>query len=363
MKMFKPLMFVLLGLFLTITSCRTEDDLSIDPPAESTLEANSALANQIQRVAMNDGSVDNIVYNANCFTIQLPIDLTINGTELTITNIDDYDDLEDLLDEFDDDDDIIDIDFPITIVFADYTELEVNSLDQLEDYADDCNDENEIDDDIECLDFVYPISASIFNTNNEVIATLTFTNDYNLYEFIDDIDEDDLIGFEFPISIIVADGSEIIIHDFDALDDAIDDYDDDCDEDDDYDYGDDDCNDCTPSQLTSILTSCSGWYIDELERNDDDLEDNFSGYSFNFLADNTVTVTWNEDSANGTWTASGTGNNITVVFSIPGLDDINDTWYLDEIENDDDDDDDGVEVSFEIGDDDELEFQNNNCNP
>ncbi|WP_040757266.1 hypothetical protein [Winogradskyella psychrotolerans] len=360
MKTIKPYLFALLGLFLTMTSCRTEDDISIDPPAESTLQANSALASQIQRVTMNDGSVDNVVYNANCFTIQLPITATINGVELTITNIEDYDDLEDILDEFDDDDDTVVINFPITIIFSDYSEIQVNSLDQLEDYADDCNDENEFDDDIECLDFIYPISASVFNTNNEVIATLTFTNDYDLYEFIDDIDEDDLIGFEFPISIIIADGTEIVINNFNQLDDAIDDFGDDCDEDDDYDYDDDDCTNCTPSQLESILTACSGWYIDELERNDTDLEDNYTGYLFNFSTDNSVTVIWTGNTANGTWTTSGNGNNITVTFDIPGFDDINTTWNLHEIDNDDDDNE--VEVSFEIGDDDELEFKNDNCN-
>ncbi|MBF8149139.1 hypothetical protein ITJ86_04480 [Winogradskyella sp. F6397] len=358
MKTIKPLLFALVGLFLTMTSCRTEDDLSIDPPTESTLQANSVLASQIQQVTMNDGSIDNIVYNANCFTIQLPISVTINGVELTITNIDDYDDLEDILDEFDDDDDTIDIEFPITIIFADYTETQVNSLDQLEDYADDCNDENEFDDDIECLDFVYPISASVFNTNNEVIETLTFTNDYDLYEFIDDIDEDDLIGFEFPISIVIADGTEIVINNFNELDDAIDEFDDDCDEDDDFDYGDDDCNNCTPSQLQSVLTACSDWHIDELERNDNDLENNYNGYLFNFFADETVTVAWSGNSASGTWIINGTGNDITVTFDIPGFDDINTTWHLDEIDNDNDD----VEIDFAIGDDDELEFQNDNCN-
>ncbi|WP_225036037.1 hypothetical protein [Winogradskyella sp. SM1960] len=358
MKTIKPLLFALVGLFLTMTSCRTEDDLSIDPPTESTLQANSVLASQIQQVTMNDGSIDNIVYNANCFTIQLPISVTINGVELTITNIDDYDDLEDILDEFDDDDDTIDIEFPITIIFADYTETQVNSLDQLEDYADDCNDENEFDDDIECLDFVYPISASVFNTNNEVIETLTFTNDYDLYEFIDDIDEDDLIGFEFPISIVIADGTEIVINNFNELDDAIDEFDDDCDEDDDFDYGDDDCNNCTPSQLQSVLTACSDWHIDELERNDNDLENNYNGYLFNFFADETVTVAWSGNSASGTWVINGTGNDITVTFDIPGFDDINTTWHLDEIDNDNDD----VEIDFAIGDDDELEFQNDNCN-
>ncbi|TXD84278.1 hypothetical protein ESY86_06785 [Subsaximicrobium wynnwilliamsii] len=358
MKTFKPILLLALGLLLTTTSCRTEDDLSIDPPQETTLAANSALASQMQRIAMNDGSVDNIVYNANCFTIQLPITVTINSVVITINDIGNYDDIEDLLDEFDDDDDTVDIDFPISIILADYTEIEINSLDELEDYADDCNDENEDDDDIECIDFVYPITASVFNSNNEVIATVTFNSDSDLYGFIDDIEDDDFVGFNFPVSIVISDGSVLVINNFNELEDAIDIYEDDCDDDDDYDYNDDDCNNCTPDQLESVLTACSDWYIDELERNDQDLEDNYSGYLFNFFADNTITVSWDGNTADGTWSASGTGNNITVTFNIPGFEDINDTWNLYEIENDDDE----VEVKFEIGDDDELDFKNDNCN-
>lgn len=362
MKTFKTSLFLAITLLLSITSCKTEDDISIDPPQETTLLAGSALAVNMQRVTMNDGSVDNIIYNANCFTIELPVIITINNNvTITITDIADYDAIESILDEFDDDDDSIEISFPITIILPDYTEIEINSLEELEDYAEDCNDEDEEDDDIECLDFVYPITASVFNANNEVISTITFNSDYDLYEFIDDIDEDDFVGFEFPLSIVLADGTEIVINDFEELEEAIDTYDDDCDEDDDYDYNDDDCDDCTTDQLESVLTACPDWYIDGLERNDDDLEDNYSGYVFNFFEDNTVTVSWDNETASGTWSVSGTGNDITITFDIPGLDEINDTWNLHEIESSSDGEENEVEVSFEIGDD-ELEFKNDNCN-
>jgi hypothetical protein len=360
MKTFKTTLILAIALLLTTTSCRTEDDVALDAPQETTLLANSMLATAMQRVAMNDGSVDNIVYNANCFTIQLPITATINGVTITITDISDYDAIEDLLDEFDDDDDNVDIEFPVTIILSDFTEIQINSIDELEDYADDCNDENVDDDDIECLDFVYPITASVFNANNEVISTITFNSDADLYEFIDDIDEDDLVGFDFPLSILLADGSELVINNFNDLEDAIDEYEDDCDEDDDYDYNDDDCDDCTTEEIEAILTACPDWYIDELERNDNDLEANYTGYLFNFFEDNTVTVSWDDETASGTWTVDGSGNDMTVTFDIPGFDDINDTWNLVEIDSDDDED--YTEVDFRIGSDNELEFKNTNCN-
>ncbi|BAO55394.1 hypothetical protein NMS_1385 [Nonlabens marinus S1-08] len=331
--------------------------MSIDPPEETTLIANSVLANKIKRVAKNDGSTDNIIYNANCFTIQLPVTVTVNGIVLTITEISNYEDLEDLLDEFDDDDDIVEITFPITIILADFTRIEVNSLGELEDYADDCNGENEEDDDIECIDFVYPVTASVFNSNNEIIATLTFNSDNELYDFIDDLDEDDLVGFDFPISIIISDGSEIVVNNFNELEQAIDNYEDDCDEDDDYDYNDDDCDDCTTSGFESILTNCADWTVEELELDDVDLEDQYVDYIFSFESNGTITVTNNGNTIAGTWSTSGTGNNISFNINIPDLTDFNRSWILHEIEQE------SGETEFELqAGDDELVFKSDSCN-
>jgi hypothetical protein len=358
MKTLKPILVVILGIFLSVTACRTEEDLSIDPPAQQAIEANSAVASLMSSVAANDGSVDNIVYNANCFTIQLPITVTVNSIVITITEIGDYDDLEEILEAFDDDDDNIEIDFPITIVLADYTEIVINSLDELEDYADDCAGENEDDDDIECIDFEYPITASVFNANNDLIESIVINNDNDMYDFIDDLDEFAAVTIDFPITVVFADGTTQTINTIQELEVAIEIADDSCDEDDDYDYNDDDCDNCTTDLLSDVLTQCADWYIDELERNDNDLEDNYEGYFFTFNSDNTISVAWDNGSQTetGTWNASGSGNNITVEISIPGFTDVNDIWFLHEIENDDDDE---LEVSLRIGDDDELEFKNN----
>ena len=95
----------------------------------------------------------------------------------------------------------------------------------------------------------------------------------------------------------------------------------------------DDCNGCTVEQLTEVLTGCSDWSVEKLERgNNNDLEDNFVGYDFNFSSDGAVTVTTGSESYSGTWEASGSGNNIQVVLGIADLTHIPDTWTLHEIE-------------------------------
>lgn len=121
------------------------------------------------------------------------------------------------------------------------------------------------------------------------------------------------------------------------------------------DSSDDDCNNCSVSQLTDVLTACSDWYIDKLEINDNDLDDNFSGYNFNFGSDGTVSVTSGDNTYQGTWTATGSGNNIQVVLTISDLSDLEAIWTLHEIELENGE----SKVDMRIGGDDRLRFKNN----
>ncbi|MEY8849628.1 hypothetical protein AB9K26_12485 [Psychroserpens sp. XS_ASV72] len=351
-------LFLSLAIMLLIASCRTEDDLSIDPPADENIEADSAVAQLMSRTAFNDGSYDNIIDYASCVSVELPVTVTVNGIELTITDDSGYQDIEDIIDLFDDDVDSVVITYPITIVLSDYSTVMVNSDSELAALTVNCVGDNIDDDDIECIDFQYPITASAFDENNELILTITINNDNEMYNFIDDLDDYAAVTINFPITVIFADDSTQTINSIQELAMAIEDADDTCDEDDDNDFNDDDCDNCTTDLLSDTLTQCPNWYIDDLERNDDDLEDNYSGYLFSFNADNTVMVSWNNgaQTESGTWSASGSGNNISFDISIPGFDDVNDSWILHEIENDDDDE---LEVNFRIGDDDELEFKSN----
>ncbi|MGB5647770.1 hypothetical protein [Muriicola sp.] len=343
---------------LLVTSCRKEESVLIEGPQNETLKANSAVANLMQRTAMKDGSDDNIVDGANCFSVDFPFTVVVNGMEITVTSEEDLDTVEDIFDEFDDDDDTLEISFPVTIILSDFSEVTINSVEEFEDFADECEGENEFDDDIECIDIKYPITASIFNANNELIDTITISSDQELYQFLDNLEDDDIVNVDFPVTLILSDGTEVSVSNLDQLEDVIDDAEDDCDEDDDYDYNDDDCDNCSTEQLTDFLTNCDGWMVDDIRRNGMDLEDQYEGYTFTFDTDGTITVDTGSESISGTWESSGAGNNIIVTISIPDLTDFNGDWMLHEVEQEEGE----VIVELELENDDELEFLSN-CNP
>ena len=334
MKTLKPVLVALLFSLALLSSCRTEDDMAIDPPVEQTIVANSTIANLMSRTSLNDGSFDNIIDNASCLNVQLPVTVIANGTEVIVDGVNDYQTIEDLFDADNNDTDTLDIIFPITVVFSDYTTTAVNTYPELLALIAQCPSENSDDDDIECIDL---------------------NNDYDMYEFIDDLDDYAAVTIAFPITVVLADGTTMSINNISELQSVIENADDSCDEDDDNDYNDDDCDDCTTSDLESILANCANWTVDEFELNDNDLEDQYNGYVFNFASDGTITVTENSNTITGTWSVSGSGNNIDFVIDIPSLVDFNGTWNLHEFEQESGE----TEIEFEKGNDDELKFKSN----
>lgn len=321
----------LITLVLSISSCRKEEFVLIEGPEQETLRQNSAVANLLWNTATQDGSYDNIIDNASCLTVELPVTVTANGIEIQIDSASDFEEIERVFDAFEDDQDTLEITFPITITLSDYSEILISNSNELQSYVAGCSGENQMDSDIECADLKYPVSISVFNALNEVINTLSIQNDKELYEFIDDLDEEDIVSIKFPITVILFDGTEISVSDLDSLEKILEDVKDDCDEDDDNDFNDDDCDNCTSVDLSEILTACTGWYIDTFERNDQDLEDNYTEYTIQFYANGDITLTSNSDTLTGTWSTEGSGNNINVVINIENRPDFNLAWNLHEI--------------------------------
>ncbi len=343
------LLTIIVSLVLLNLSCRQEE-FDYFPPEDQTTLANSMVADLLERTALKDGSNDNIIDRSNCFTVQLPVIVKVNGTNLLVDTEEDYANIEAIFDVSDDDTDLVEIQFPITIILSDFNEVAIADQIEFNSFSASCNGENVADDDIECLDIQYPITASIFNQTTEAFDNVSITSDLQLYNFIDDLKSDDIVNISFPVSVVLADGTGVSIGNLIGLEQVIDDAKDSCDEDDDYDFNDDDCDNCTPNQLSDLLTGCTNWTIDKLERNDQDLEDTYVGYRFNFLLDGTLSAETNTNSFSGTWEGNGSGNNISVIINIPNLSDFNATWNLHEIEQN--------QVDLRLGDD-RLRFESN----
>ncbi len=327
-KFFKYSVYsTLLILALAFTSCQEEFEPLPGPDEQETIMANSSTAKLIENAASRDGSFDNIVDGASCIDIRFPYSVRVNGVDLTIESEEGLQLIEDIFDEIEDDEDLLEIIFPVTVTLADYAELTINSLDELRELAEECKEGGE-DDDIECIDFKYPITLYTFDVNEVETGNVVVESDEDLRKFFAGLDEDDLISIEFPVTLVNYDGTEIVVDSNAELANAIELAKETCDEDDDNDYNDDDFED---GRLDFCLTACP-WVVKEVERDAVNLTDQYFEYLMNFKEDGSVTVKDREGNIiMGEWSTRHTDMGTKLLLAFDVLVDFNLEWTVYEV--------------------------------
>jgi hypothetical protein len=319
-----PLVFSM----VLFTSCQEEIIEITQEAPEDIFLVNSEVATLVKSTVTNDGSKDNILDKSSCFNVVLPVHVFVNSLEVIIDEEEDFEVIEAIFDEFEDDDDLVEFAFPIKIVLADFSEITIENQAQLMEYMDSCAGENEEDDDIECIDFQYPISFSLFNSDNNLIDTKTVENDKQMYNFIEDIKSSDIVSINFPIEVILTDDTVLTIHNLEELKKELANARNSCDEDDDNDYGDDDF---TKERLDNLLVSCP-WIVHNLERNSTNLSDHYREYAMKFYENGQVKVrARNGDQLTGTWSTRVASNGALIKLEFDTLVDFTLEWFVHDI--------------------------------
>lgn len=329
---FKMRTFLLLPFLALILFMSCQDEVIEITPEEETeaLEAASELTTFISATSKMDGSKDNIIDQASCTSIELPVTVSVNGLEMIIDSEEDYDVIEGIFNKFDDDDDHLEIIFPITIVLSDYSEIVLNNRDDLNSLIADCQGENEPDDDIECIDFQFPIKFSVYDSDFQVIETVTIEGDRQLHKFIKRVKNAEVFAsLNFPVTMVLADESTVVVNNNNELHSTIKEQKDACDEDDDNDYGDDDF---TKERLDAYLKICP-WVVHEFERNEHDLRALYKEYALVFKEDNVVKMRSREgDLLIGTWTTRVANNGALIKLEFDNLADFTLEWLVYDVE-------------------------------
>ncbi len=143
-----PFLFVLF-MAVVMISCRSESDEFTQVEDNQSLRANSKAANLISRVLMNDKNDDDDD-DIECINFQYPFSASAFDIErelITTITFENDNDLNQFIEGLKEED-IVAIRFPILLIIAEKTEIEVDDLDDLvetiEDYIDiDCDDDDD----------------------------------------------------------------------------------------------------------------------------------------------------------------------------------------------------------------------------
>ncbi|WP_062054825.1 hypothetical protein [Aquimarina longa] len=314
--------FSLFVLFIFI-SCRKEYDDEVVVFQDEILKANSTVANLILKTVMNDGYSDNILDDSGCYTIKLPVTITINDSKIIIKSEEDFIAIEEISDQADNDTDVINFTFPITLIYDDFSEMIVTDKNALERLVNRCNDQVQ---NIGCVNFKYPFYVSVFNIDKELIKTIMFNTDKEVYNFINTIDTKTLSSLRFPISLVLLnDNTEIIIKDLKTLESTINNKKNNC-------YN----TNLTVKKFSKEITR-ELLKVEKYINNGDDKTKNYNEFIFNFSSNNRVTIVSNDDdddddSIVGKWDISTRANGkLMITFNFGDknpLNILNNKWYF-----------------------------------
>jgi len=326
-KTIQNLMYAgLFSMTLIFNSCQEEFEEVNGGNDQETIMASSTTANLIKNTSTNDGSFDNIVDGASCFAINFPYTVEVAGVQITIDSIEDLRLIEEIFDEFDDDEDILELLFPITITLADFTEIVIENKEALRELVAECTEGE--DEDIECIDFVYPITLFTFDVNNQQTGSVVINSDKELRRFFAGLEDGDLVSIDFPITLKKFDGTEIMVNSNAELAAALEAAKDECDEDDDNDFNDDDFSE---ERLDAYIVECS-WLVSNVKRDGTNQTGEYFAYKMDFTEDGVVTV---EDRVGnvftGEWETRMSDDGVVLGLAFEELVDFNLEWLVYEI--------------------------------
>jgi len=317
MKLKYVLNLSLIGLFLM--SCQTEENEVIQDPNQNLTNV-SPLTTLMTRVTQNPTSGDNIMDNSSCFSVVLPVTVIVNGQNIVVSTQADYQTVQDAIDAFSNDDDIVNFIYPITIQFQNFSTQVLQNSDDLDDVIDDCGEDDGFDE-IDCISFNFPIVINVYNANNQLANTITINNNTDLYNFLENLEDNEYVAIQYPISLIDSNGVNVTITNNDQLEDVIEDSIDDCD---------DSPSGGGSSALSSIIVEGT-WYVSYFFDDTDETSD-YAGYNFTFNVSGTATAVKNTTTINGSWSNYIDSGDEKLEFSFDGsvLDELEDDWEVTE---------------------------------
>lgn len=206
MRTVNRISFWLVHLVLLLTvSCREEVVEVQLPSADEAIEPGGELESLLIRTALLDGSDDNILDNASCLSINLPVNIRLDGASRFLSTQQDILELEQVFENTLRRRDAIELVYPIDVTSSTYEVIRVQNFQELNQLSKGCQERGQ-DDDIECVDVVYPVTFSIYDQTNQLTSQISISNDKALFRLLSRRGSDTLLSLNYPVQLNDKDG-------------------------------------------------------------------------------------------------------------------------------------------------------------
>lgn len=204
-------------LLISILGCIEEIDLT-EGENPDTNNRNSETTSHYKRIGFYDGSLDDLIDNNACSSVKLPVTLLANNIPLTITNTMDYQLVTNIFNQSPFDADIVVFNFPITILNQDYSQTSITSQAQFDNLSAACDQAiNNNLSAITCINIVYPIKISLYNTTTEQTTIISVIKDQDLFNFMTNLSVTELYSVQYPINAVITGNVNITVSDDNQL--------------------------------------------------------------------------------------------------------------------------------------------------
>jgi hypothetical protein len=297
-------------------SCQDEEEHTVLNNENSFSKA-APLSSLIERVSQYETTADNVLDGTSNCSIKLPVHLTVDGQYVYVDSEADFQSVQNIKNQSSTDDDKVHFSFPITIVYPSFYEHVVTSEPQFDSILANYGDDSSYRD-ITCVDFNYPISINIYNSENQVANSIALQNDSQLYNFVDELNDGDIVGIVFPIRLTKSNGQDIVITNNTQLEAAIENAIEDC-----------VVSVPNPSALYDTLTNGS-WYVSYFYGDGHDETDYYNGYNFTFNPNGTSVAIKASTTVNGQWDIhdESTYKRLDLNFDGSILEELNEDWKV-----------------------------------
>lgn len=187
-------------------SCQSEVNETIGEDPDAVITPGSEMAMWLQRATANDGSSDDFMDKYSCGTVKLPVAITLNGAVRMVNDEADLKIVKRIIEQLEMP---VSLQFPVTMIVGDYTEVRVNSEAELEALRQTCGDNP--DGRIACVSFRYPVDMLIYNANNQSNGSVTLEGDREFYLFIEEINNLHT-SINYPVRLEFSTGGKININ-------------------------------------------------------------------------------------------------------------------------------------------------------
>ncbi|AWH86424.1 hypothetical protein HYN59_15495 [Flavobacterium album] len=293
-------------------SCETEER-AINLAPENNILSNAALAGKLRRVTQSPSAIDDFIDGTSCFAIAFPYSVVANGETVNLASEAGYQQVRDILEASATGTDEVTINFPVNVVYADYTEAAFNDQTEFDAAVGSCTGYVELS----CMDLVYPLEINTYNSQNQLAESFDLGNKRALFEILNDVTYDGL-AFDYPIHFNAPDGTVLTLIDNNALEAAIDSYTDEC-----LALLNPEPN---PNPLPGDVLVQGSWYVSYYFSFTDQTI-TYGYYDFIFNANGTITISGGSP-VSGTWAVSGSNTEMQLAFDGSGLEALQGIWTI-----------------------------------